>query len=208
MHITQQDLKSYTRFYRGNLVNCLTGCKPAMLIGTANADGKTNLALFSNIFHLGADPALIGFVQRPVGQSGDTFRNIEATEVFTLNFVHQAILSKAHYASARFEAGISEFDECALSPEFIDGFSAPFVHECHIKIGLRHVQTMPVELNNTQLVIGAIEHIMLDEKIIEADGNLKLDATNALSVVGLENYYTPQFLQHMPYAKAEQKPNF
>jgi hypothetical protein len=73
---------------------------------------------------------------------------------------------------------------------------------------LKHVQTIDVALNNTKLVIGSIEHIFINDELIAEDGNLKLDANNALSIVGLENYYSPNLIKHMPYAKAENKPDF
>ena len=66
MEIDKQTLSTYDRFYRGNLINSLSGFKPASLIGTSDDQGRTNLAIFSNIVHLGADPALVGFVNRPM----------------------------------------------------------------------------------------------------------------------------------------------
>jgi flavin reductase (DIM6/NTAB) family NADH-FMN oxidoreductase RutF len=199
--IKATELKEFSRFYRGNLVNCLSGTKPAILIGSKNVEGQTNLALFSNIFHLGADPALMGFVQRPVGQSGDTYRNILATRHYTFNFVGETIREKAHQTSARYETGISEFEACGLTPEILEQFPAPFVAESGIKIGLRFVESIPIKLNETILVIGAIEQIILPNSILQEDGNIRCTSEHALSILGLEQYYTPNFVAQMPYAK-------
>jgi flavin reductase (DIM6/NTAB) family NADH-FMN oxidoreductase RutF len=201
LHLTQLELKELERRYRGNLINCLSGTKPAMLVGTRNDHGLNNLALFTNIFHLGADPALIGYVQRPVGESGDTYRNIIENKHYTFNLVGENIIEKAHQTSARYDASVSEFDACGLTPEFIDGFKAPFVAECAIKIGLELVEEIPMKINNTILVIGAVQHIFLPEELLQDDGNIKLTSAEAMSVLGLEQYYTPEFIEQKGYAK-------
>lgn len=208
LHISSADLEGYERFYRANLVNSITGYKPAMLIGTQSKEGRTNLAIFSSVVHLGADPALVGFIQRPVGVSGDTFRNIEATGIYTMNQVHGQFVEKAHYTSARFESGISEFEACRLTPHFIEGFEAPFVKESRLKIGLELVEVIPIRHNDTRLVIGKIRHMLLDQDCLNSDGNVDLTKLNSVAISGLENYYQAQKLRSFPYAKVENLPEF
>ena len=206
--MTISDFSSLSRFYRANLINSITGYKPAMLIGTQNKEGKHNLAIFSSVVHLGADPALIGFIQRPVGVSGDTFRNISATGMYTINHVHESFVEKAHYTSARFESEVSEFDACKLTPEHIDGFNAPFVKESLVKIGMELVEVIPITHNDTKLVIGKIKHLIIDEQAIREDGNVDLEKLNSVAISGLENYHRVSPLQTFPYAKVEQLPTF
>ena len=62
MHLTREDIQNTERIKRFNIINSITGIKPANLIGTISADGKTNLAIFSSDIHLGSNPALIGFI--------------------------------------------------------------------------------------------------------------------------------------------------
>ncbi|MBC7867587.1 MAG: flavin oxidoreductase, partial [Gloeobacteraceae cyanobacterium ES-bin-316] len=82
-HFSINEIKGWERFYRSNFINCLTGFKSATLIGTVSNDCKTNLAIFSNIVHIGADPALIGFINRPIKAAPHTLANIEATQEYT-----------------------------------------------------------------------------------------------------------------------------
>jgi flavin reductase (DIM6/NTAB) family NADH-FMN oxidoreductase RutF len=208
MHIQPIELKHMERFYRANLINSLGGFKPAVMAGTADSRGRTNLALFSNLFHVGSDPALIGYVQRPVGQSGDTFRNIEATGAYTFNFADVSMLEKAHFTSARFAEDTSEFDACKLTPQWVDGFAAPFVLECGIKIGLKLADIIPYDRNGTKFVIGSVEHILLPDGLLLEDGHLALDAAELLCTAGLEQYYRPTLVRQMPYAKVENLPEF
>lgn len=179
-----------------------------MLIGTRNREGVNNLAIFSSIVHLGADPALIGFIQRPVGVSGDTFRNISETGVYTINHVHEAFLEKAHFTSARFGPDVSEFDRCKLTPHFIDEFGAPFVQESQVKLGMELVEVIPIVHNNTTLVIGKVQHILLAGEVLREDGNIDMEKANAVCISGLENYYRASSLTSFPYAKVENLPRF
>jgi flavin reductase (DIM6/NTAB) family NADH-FMN oxidoreductase RutF len=208
LHLTGADLEHYDRFYRANLINSITGYKPAMLIGTQNNEGQNNLAIFSSVVHLGADPALVGFIQRPVGVSGDTFRNIMANGVYTINHVHEGFIEKAHYTSAKFESGISEFDACKLTPYYIEGFSAPFVSESRVRLGMELVEVVPIIHNNTRLVIGKIRHIIIDPDCLEDNGNINLGKLNTVAVSGLENYHQVRKLKSFPYAKVENLPEF
>lgn len=202
------DFSSLSRFYRANLINSITGYKPAMLIGSQNAAGAHNLAIFSSVVHLGADPALIGFIQRPVGVSGDTFRNITATGVYTINHVHESFVEKAHYTSARFESTVSEFEACTLTPAYIEDFHAPFVNESLVKMGMELVEVIPITHNDTKLVIGKIKHLLIEESCIREDGNVDLNQLNCVAISGLENYHSVTPLRSFPYAKVEQLPKF
>lgn len=116
---TAADLDQMPRFTRANLINCLTGIKPAILIGTTSVDGVSNLGLFSSVFHLGADPALIGFVQRPLTTYSHTYKNILASGVYTMNHVTSDRIAEAHHTSAKFGDNESEFAACGFGEKFI-----------------------------------------------------------------------------------------
>ncbi len=206
LHLTSDRLQSMERFYRANLVNSLSGFKQAMLIGTQDVHGHANLALFSSIVHLGADPALLGLIQRPVGVSGDSFRNLSANGVYTLNHVHGGIVERAHHTSARFPAEVSEFEACHLTPQFVEGFAAPFVAESRVKMGMELVEVVPITHNDTKLVIGRILHILLDEACLQEDGNLDLNRIDSIAVSGLETYHRAERIARLPYAKADRRP--
>src|SRR5215203_6237250 len=120
------------RFYRANLINSLTGFKSVNLIGTINQNGKTNLGVFSSIVHIGSNPALIGYINRPRSAAPHTLANIEASGVYTMNHIHPDFISQAHQTSAKYPDTVSEFDAVGLTPQFLDGFVAPFVEQSQI----------------------------------------------------------------------------
>ncbi len=204
--MTNQDIDKLERYYRANLINSVTGYKPANLIGTINDEGITNVAIFSSIVHLGSNPALIAFVQRPLIDTSHTYKNIKANGQYTINHVNTSIVENAHYTSAKYGDGISEFDTCKLTAEYIPNFAAPFVAESVIKIGLQYVQEIPITINNTTLIIGEIKHLILAPEYIKPDGTINLEKANTIAISGLDTYYTGNKLAQYPYAKVENNP--
>jgi flavin reductase (DIM6/NTAB) family NADH-FMN oxidoreductase RutF len=195
------DIKSWDRFYRANFINSLSGFKSASLIGTINAKGNFNLGLFSNIVHLGADPALIGFVNRPREAAPHTLANIEATLHYTINAIPSNYTLQAHQTSAKYDIDVNEFYEVGLNAEITKFCIAPFVHESPVKYALRLVEIIPIKHNNTFFVIGEITHAIIDETIIEADGFIDLQKADIITSLGIDSYYTTNKLVKLPYAK-------
>ncbi|MDG1719981.1 MAG: flavin reductase, partial [Bacteroidia bacterium] len=140
MYLGKADIQSMQKVERLNLINSLSGIKPANLIGTIDQEGKENLAIFSSVVHLGSNPALFGFILRPQGDvRRHTHENIMSTGVYTINFVTTDFIQNAHYTSAKFDVSINEFKKSKLTPSYIDGYDAPFVKESPIKMGLQFV---------------------------------------------------------------------
>lgn len=208
LYISESDIEGFKRFYRANLINSVSGYKPAVLIGTVNAQGKNNLAMFSSIIHLGANPALIGFIQRPLGESGHTYYNIKETGFYTINHVDETFLAKAHYTSAKFSDDVSEFEACNLTPEYLEDFSAPFVTESKIRIGLKFIEEVALAINNTTLIIGQVICISSLVDYIEETGNVAMHKASIVCSSGLENYNKVQPFTSHPYAKVEELPKF
>ena len=207
--LTKIDISELDRRKRANLINSVSGYKPANLIGTIAADGRTNLAIFSSVVHLGADPPLIGFIMRPVaGQERHTYENIRETGVYTINHIHRQFAEKAHFTSAKFDRRVSEFAACGLTEEYIDDFAAPFVRESRIRIGLRLIEEIPVKINGTIMVIGVIEHLVFDETALSVSGNLDLNAVADICISGLDTYHEVKKLSSFSYADPDQLPDF
>jgi flavin reductase (DIM6/NTAB) family NADH-FMN oxidoreductase RutF len=201
----QSNLRSLEKQARTNLINALAGIRPANLIGTIAEDQTTNLAIFNSVMHIGADPALMGFIMRPTTVKRDTYENIVSTQEFSINHVNIGIVSSAHHTSARFE--ISEFEACRLSPEYGTCIKAPYVQEASIQIGLKLAEIIPIELNQTKLIIGEIHEIRIkDETCLEPDFNLNLELAKSIGVNGLDSYYSIQKLAKYKYAKPNLPP--
>jgi flavin reductase (DIM6/NTAB) family NADH-FMN oxidoreductase RutF len=198
---TSQELAEQEKRYRTNFINSLSGFKSLQLLGTTNADGLPNLAVFNSIFHVGANPPYIGLVVRPDGPEHDTLKNIVSRGFYTLNNVCEEFYQQAHQTSARYVSGESEFTACGLQEEYIGDFSVPFVKESSIQIGLKLRETLSVASNGTTIIIGEVVLIRMNEAYILEDGTIDLEAAGSLTVAGLDSYHRTQKIGRLAYAK-------
>lgn len=190
MHYSKKDIENLDRITRLKLINSVTGIKPANLIGTIDNDGKTNLAIFSSVIHLGSNPALIGFISRPkTEEAGHTFSNISETGYYTINHIHPEFIKNAHYTSGKFKQEISEFNSCGLTEEYLNDFKAPFLKESKFKMGLFFKEKIDIKLNDTFLVIGEIVELILP-KPVTMEEDIDLEETKAVGISGLNSYYS------------------
>ena len=204
-HITAADIQAFEKVYRLNLVNGLPGFKPANLVGTAAPDGMTNLAVFSSVLHLGSAPPLLGLVTRPTTVPRHTYQNLKSSGCYTLNHVPEALAAQAHYTSAEFAPGVSEFGACGFKAVYRDDFPAPYVAESAISIGLRLLEEHAIS-NGTVLLVGAVEHVYLQEIGLRPDGTLDLVTLGTAAISGLDGYHAVQPPVRFGYARPGQFP--
>ncbi|NHF61054.1 flavin oxidoreductase [Flavobacteriaceae bacterium TP-CH-4] len=209
MHYTKVAIEQLDSIQRLKIINAVSGVKPANLIGTVSSSGVTNLGVFNSVFHLGSNPPLQGFILRPTGEvPRHTYENLLQNGQYTINHIHNGIIEQAHYTSAKFKAEVSEFRECGLTEEYIDGFEAPFVKESHLKMGMYFKEAIPIELNDTWLIIGEIQHLVLPPEVFGEEDDVDLAAIDTVGISGLNTYYSLKKLRRFPYARVSEVPNF
>ncbi len=203
MIIFRNDLDDMEKRYRARLINSLSGFKSANLVGTADKDGNLNLSIVSSVFHIGANPPLMGMISRPHSVSRDTLENILVTEQFTLNHVDEKHYMAAHQTSARYGRERNEFEETGLTAAFSDGFEAPHVAESPLSIGLRLVETQTLAVNQTVMVIGEVVWFRVAESAVQTDGYIDIESLGTVAVSGLDSYHTTHRLNRLSYAKPD-----
>lgn len=208
MDFALNDVLRWEDKYRIRFINSISGYKSVHLVGTQDDKGVTNLAIFNSIVHIGASPPLVGFVMRPLTVERHTYRNIMASGCYTINHVHKSFLKQAHYTSAKFPTGESEFNACHLTQERHGQFLAPFVKESKIKFGLKLKEDLTIKENGTHFIIGEIQHIRIDEALIEPDGQLDLALAHDVCVTGLNQYSSVSKFTKLPSAKVSETSDF
>ncbi|NBV12579.1 MAG: flavin oxidoreductase [Sphingobacteriia bacterium] len=201
MIINKQDIEQFEQRYRTAFVNSLAGFRQAVLIGTKSVEGNTNLAIFNSLIHLGANPALFGLINRPDSVQRHTLQNILDLKEYTINYVSAALYEKAHQTSARYEKGISEFEEVGFKEMYHLSCKAPFVEEAIVKIAMQLEDIIPIPLNGTILIIGSIKQIEIEAAMIGEDGFVALSDAEILISQGLDAYFVSKKLGRLPYAK-------
>ena len=180
MILDLNDISKLDKVFRLNLINSITGIKPASLIGTMDSSGITNLGIFSSVVHLGSNPPLLGFIARPSNEiRRDTLENILDNKYYTINHLTTDLSKNGHYTSVKFPKEISEFEKCKFTEEFTINFQAPFVQESPIKYGLEFVEKLDIKHNNTSLIIGEIKIISIHKTLISEEGYIDLEKSNS-----------------------------
>lgn len=203
--LTNSELMSMEQRQRANLINSVGGFKSLCLIASVDHNGKTNLAVFSSVTHVGANPPLIGFIVRPDSVERHTLFNILETGQYTINHVNTQIFKQAHQTSARYAKEISEFDATGLTPQYKKNFKAPFVKQSNVQMGIEFVQRVNLEINNTILIIGKINLISFPEDCWCKDGFLDLEKAQTITCSGLDSYHTTRRLARLSYAKPDKR---
>jgi len=208
MNLDSHQIEQLEKIYRLNLINSITGIKPANLIGTRSAANEDNLAIFSSLVNLGSNPAQLGFIVRPeTDVPRNTFENIIETGFYTINHVSESFIKKAHFTSAKLDKGISEFDVMNIGREFSNGFHAPFVKESAVKIGMKYQESFSLR-NGCTFVVGSVELIILPDEAINEYGQLDLTHYGCAGLSGLNTYYGFQKLASFPYVRVHEIPEF
>ncbi|OYQ41963.1 flavin reductase family protein [Flavobacterium aurantiibacter] len=201
MKIDTAALEQLETRYRTAFINSLAGFRQAVLVGTKSESGTENLAIFNSVIHLGANPALLGLLSRPHTVPRDTLENMLATTFYTLNYVAATHYKAAHQTSARYDKGVSEFEQVGFTPEYHDDFYAPYVQEAVVQIGMKLETHIPIPLNGTVLLVGSIQHIRLADDLVGADGFVHLSDADVLVSQGLDAYFRASAVGRLPYAK-------
>jgi hypothetical protein len=205
--ITSKALNAMEKQFRVHLINSFGGFKSVSLVGTADQNGNSNLAIFSSFFHVGANPPLVGLIFRPSPPERDTLRNMIETGFYTINHINEKIYEQAHQTSARYEKGISEFEITGLTTEYKNDFFAPFVAESKVQLGIEFKEKLEISINNTTLIIGEIVQIYVPENCMYDDGFIDLEKANTITCSGLDSYHKTIQLDRLSYAKPDKPLN-
>lgn len=201
MQLTYSDIMDMEQRKRAHLINSVGGFKSVCLIGTADNQGQTNLAIFSSVVHIGANPPLICFIMRPDSVERHTLTNIIETGVYTINHINESIYQQAHQTSAKYPKEMSEFDATGLTREYKNEYKAPFVKESVIQMAVTFKERIDLTINGTILIIGEISDLYFPEDCLREDGYLDIEKAGTVSCTGLDSYHTSQRLQRLNYAK-------
>ena len=201
MIFKKDEIEQLEQSYRRAFINSLAGFRQVVLVGTKSADGHTNLAIFNSLIHLGANPALLGLINRPDSVQRDTLQNIIDTKEYTLNYIHSSQYEKAHQTSARYGRGVSEFEKAGFEELYQPSCYPPFVANAVVKIAMKFEDKIHIPLNGTILIVGSITQIEIDASMVGADGFVALSEAEVLISQGLDAYFVSNAIGRLPYAK-------
>lgn len=92
---------------------------------------------------------------------------------------------------------------CGFQREIIGDFPIPFVRVSGLKVGLELVETVPLEINGTILLIGEVSLIALEKDALGKEGYIDLGRLSATGISGLNSYYSLKKLADYPFARPD-----
>lgn len=198
---TRQDLEAWPSRKRARTVNSLSGFKSATLVGSADLNGVHNLSVVSSVVHLGSSPAQMGMVLRPPGDDAHTYKNLLATGQCTFSHIGVNWVAQAHQCSARYPAGVSEFEAVGLTPCSLEGeWIAPAVSEARVRMGLTLTEDMVLP-NRCHFLVLDVQWVEVDERTVAEDGYVDLGLAGTTTISGLDGYHDTTHLGRLSYAK-------
>jgi flavin reductase (DIM6/NTAB) family NADH-FMN oxidoreductase RutF len=196
-----KDISKLNKIYRINLINSCSGFKSANLLGSISTDGKTNVAVFSSVTHLGSNPPTLGFILRPTTVPRNTHRNLKETGYFTINHIWEDVIEDAHHTSAKYPDDVSEFDMTILEPEFKGNFKAPFVKDAPVQMAMKFIEEVYVASNDVMLIVAQIQELYVENELLQEDGLINLSKGNVAAINGLDTYAIPKFKKQLSYQR-------
>lgn len=200
-YFSKNNIDELNHLYKINLVNSCSGYKSANLIGTQDNLGKTNVAIFSSVIHMGSNPPIFGVLFRPTSVPRNTYENIKETGLYTINHIHEGIILEAHHTSAKYSKDQSEFDVTTLKKEYKNEFNAPFVKGSPLQMGLKFIEEYEIKANGTILLVGEIQHLYINNELLLDDGFVDLSKGKTVAINGLDGYVIPTLKMRLDYQR-------
>ncbi len=164
--------------------------RPIGWIGSADADGRPNLAPYSFFQCVATNPPVVLFSAGiSDGREKDSLVNVRTTGEFTCNMVGVETAEGMNQSAAELAHGESEFDFAGLTPQPSEAVAAPRVQEAKASFECRVQQI--VELGNAPtthaVVFGEVIRIHVDDDVLDGT-RVDFDKLDALGRMA-GNYY-------------------
>lgn len=201
MRALSELLAGKDKYFRINFFNTLSGIRSVWMVGTQNRAGVKNLGLFNSLVHIGASPPLLALIFRPHTVPRHTLENISDSGLYTVNSVTRALMDKAHRTAEKFGAQEDEFEILGFTPWYFAGHPAtPAVAESPLKILLRFAEKHLITSNQTQLVVGEVLDVYIDDDAaVKSDGSIDHQRLGHVAVSGLNDYYAISHIKRMEH---------
>jgi flavin reductase (DIM6/NTAB) family NADH-FMN oxidoreductase RutF len=166
--------------------------RPIAWVTTIDLSGRVNLAPFSFFNAFGANPPIVVFspTLRRDGTKKDTLLNLEQIGEFVVNAAVEDVAEKLNATSAELPRGQSEAEYAGLTLVASAKVQPPRVAESpvHLECRLRQIMSMgegPIAAN---LVIGEVVLIHIEERVLDAKGQVDPRKLRAIARLGGSDY--------------------
>ena len=166
--------------------------RPIGWIGTADTEGRPNLAPYSFFQAVASNPPTVLFSAGiDDGDEKDSLVNARTTGEFTFNLVDKTVAEAMNASSAELDRGESEFDFAGLTPVVSTDIAAPRVGEAKAVFECKVTQV--VELGNPPVthavVFGEVVRFHVAESVLDGT-RIDHEALDAIGRMAGNGYIT------------------
>ncbi len=169
--------------------------RPIGWISTVDAQGRDNLAPFSQFQNVTFDPPIVLFSanQDSTGRRKDSVRNAEQTGEFVWNMATWDLREAVNISAMALPPHESEFDRLPnVTREYADNARVPMVKESPVKFECRYLSTHRMKgaspMGTIDIVFAQVEKIHIDDRFILPDGRLDIPTIRPIARLGYFDY--------------------
>jgi len=182
--------------------------RPIGWLSTISADGKPNLAPYSQWQNLSFDPPMVMFAANPYsdGRRKHTVINAEETGWFVWNMATYDLREAVNISSMEWPEGVDEFEKAGVTKAACIDAPGPRVAESPAHFECRYMTTHRLKGNSSHgwvdVVYGEVIRIHVKDEVIRPDGKIDIPAIRPLARLGYYDYtsVTESFEMRIPGA--------
>lgn len=163
--------------------------KPALVIGSYDAEGKANIMTAAWVGIANSNPLSIAVSMRPATYS---YGNVTLTKAFTVNIPSSEMAKYVDYAGRFSGKDVDKFKETGLTAVRAEFVNAPYVKEFPIVIECELTEYH--DLGSHRQFIGKVIDVKADYAILNAEGKVDVNLLNPLIYAGGNYYETGRFI--------------
>ena len=117
---------------------------------------------------------------------------------FVINLTTKQLVKAVDFCGVRSGKDVDKFEVCKLTPEPCSKVSCPMLAESPLSLECKVVKELPLGTHN--MLLAEIVAVNVDEKLLAADGKLRLDKADLLAFAHGEYYELGQRLGSFGYS--------
>ena len=172
----------------------LLGPLPAALI-TCGSMEKPNVLTIAWTGIINTHPPMTYISIRPERYS---YPLITQSGEFVINLTTKQLVKAVDFCGVRSGKDVDKFEVCNLTPEPCSKVSCPMLAESPLSLECKVVRELPLGTHN--MLLAEIVAVNVDEKLLAADGKLRLDKADLLAFAHGEYYELGQRLGSFGYS--------
>ncbi len=182
--------------------------RPIGWLSTVDAQGRANLAPYSQWQNLSFDPPMVMFAANPYadGRRKHSVLNAEATGWFVWNMATYDLREAVNISAMEWPDGVDEFEKAGVTKAACLDAPGPRVAESPAHLECRYLSTTRLKGNSVHgwvdVVFGEVVRIHVKDEVLTAEGKLDYAAIRPLARVGYHDYtsFSETFTMPIPGA--------